>query len=381
MRERQIDGAQTHMRRHFIPVVLVIAMTFSFLICTDIAATASKSTPVPLLLTGVSGTPIAFVVSATSVDCASGRCLQLQRTSDNGTHFITLHLPPIFSARGSAIGNLGELDFANLLDGFARLDEANSINWYATTNGAESWHRVSVASGVSILQLVPTHHELYAVIAHCVKRYTCTDYRLARSALSATFWSTVAMPTQLFSEGFTLAAYGPNVWVNLQGPGSPLLFTSHDEGKAFSRSTASPLASVSGCSLTPMSPKAVWAECPTGMDVSFFHSSDGGSHWIGISRYSFGGTGGGAFDPVSGSLAYLNFGIFTSRAKDLYAITNSGHTMTAVGNLACTSTNYLVFSGATRGLTICQKNNSDSSFTYLLRTHDGGRSWTKVMLP
>ncbi len=318
MTARQMEGSLTHMRRYLIAGVLVIAVSFSFTIRTDIAATASQSTPVPLLLTGVTGTPIAFVVSAKSVDCASGRCLQLQRTSDNGAHFTKLHLPPISSARGSAIGNLGELVFANLLDGIASLDEANSIDWFATTNGAESWHRVSVDSGASILQLVPTHRELYAVIAHCVKRYTCTDYRLARSALSATSWATVAMPTQSFNEGFTLAAFGPNVWVNLQGPGSPLLFRSHDEGKTFSRSTASPLASVSGCYLTPMSSKAVWAECPTGMDVSFFHSSDGGSHWFGISRYSLGGTGGGAFDPVSSSLAYLNFGIFTSRVKDLY---------------------------------------------------------------
>ena len=376
-----MDGALTHMRQHLIAVVLVIATICSFLVHTDNAATASPSTPVPLLLTGVTGTPITFVVSAKSVDCASGGCLQLQRTSDNGDHFTTLHLPPISSARGSTVGNLSELIFNNSMDGFASLNVANSIVWYATTNGAETWHRVSVASGASILQLAPTHHELYAVIAHCVKKYTCTDYRMARSAVSASSWATVALPTQLFTEGFTLAAYGSNVWVNLQGPGSPLLFTSHDKGLTFSRSTASPLASVSGCNLTPMSPHAVWAECPTGMDVSFFYSSDAGAHWISISRYAYGGTGGGAFDPVSSSLAYLNFGTFTTRAKDLYIITNSGHTMTAVGNLACTSTNYLVFSDATRGMTICQKNSTVSSSTYLLRTSDGGRSWTKVILP
>jgi hypothetical protein len=376
-----VDGALTHTVRHLISAVLVIATISFFLVRTDIAATASHSTPVPLLLTGVTGTPLTFVVSAKGVNCASGRCLQLQRTSDNGAHFTTLHLPPISSARGSAVGNLGELVFTNLMDGFASLDRANSFNWYATTNGAESWHRVSVASGESILQLVPTHQELYAVIAHCVRKYTCTDYRLARSTVSATTWATVSLPTQLFREGFTLAAYGAVVWLNLQGAGSPLLFTSRDDGQTFSRSTASPLASVSGCVLTPMSPKAVWAECPTGMNVSFFHSSDAGARWISISRYAYGGTGGGAFDPVSRSLAYLNFGTFTTRAEDLYVITNSGHTMTAVGNLACNSTNYLVFSDASRGLTICQKNNSDSSFSYLLRTSDGGRSWTKVILP
>jgi hypothetical protein len=177
-----------------------------------------------------------------------------------------------------------------------------------------------------------------------------------------------------------LDVYDADVWANLQGPRLPLLFTSHNGGRTFTESSKPLLGSVSACNLTPMSPTAVWAECPTGMLVSFFYSSDAGVHWTSISRYEYAGTGGGAFDPVSSSLAYLNYGTFSGRAKDLYVITNSGHTMTAVGNLACSSTNYLVFSDATRGLTICQKNFTDSSSTYLLRTLDGGRSWTKVRL-
>jgi len=217
-------------------------------------------------------------------------------------------------------------------------------------------------------------------MAHCVKKYTCTDYRMARSAVSASTWASVALPTKLFKEGFTFAAYGSNVWLNLQSPGSPLLFTSHDEGRTFSHSTASPLASVSGCNLTPMSPHAVWAECPTGMEVSFSYSGDAGAHWISVSRYPYSGTGGGAFDPVSSSLAYLNFGTFTTRANDLYVITNSGHKMSAVGNLACTSTDEIDFSNATRGLAICQKNGTVPSTTYLLRTSDGGRRWTKISM-
>src|ERR1035437_4699471 len=97
------------------------------------------------------------------------------------------------------------------------------------------------------------------------------------------------------------------------------------------------------------------------MLVSFFYSDDAGVHWTSVSRYEYAGTGGGAFDPVSSSLAYLNFGPYTTRVKDLYAITNSGQKMTAVGNLACTSNNYLVFSDADHGLAICQKNGTVTS--------------------
>jgi len=372
-----MNGALDHTKRRLISAVLAIGIVGFFLVQT--VATASQSTPVPLLLTGVTGTPLAFVVSAKSVDCASWRCLQLQRTSDNGSSFTRLNLPPISSVKGN-LGNLGELIFANSTDGYASLSEANSFVWYATTDGGRTWHRESVAPGESILQLAPTHHELYAVIAKCVKQYTCSDYRIARSTLNAGTWTTEGLPAPLSKGDFALDVYDSNVWANLQGPRLPLLFTSHNEGRSFTESSKPLLGSVSACNLTPMSPTAVWAECPTGMLVSFFYSDDAGVEWTSISRYEYAGTGGGAFDPVSSSLAVLNFGTFTTRAKDLYVITNSGHSMTAVGNLACTSTNNLVFSNATHGLTICQKNGSAVSTTYLLRTSDGGRDWTKVSL-
>jgi hypothetical protein len=343
------------------------------------AATATRSEPIPLLLTGVKGTTLTFVVVAKSADCSSAGCFQLVRTHDNGATFTTLHLPPISSAPGSSLGNLSQMIFANSTDGYASLDVANSFDWYATTDGAESWQRLSAGPGESIIELVPTHTVLYAVIARCVKAYTCTNYRIAFKSLNGKRWTSESLPKPLSKGNFALAAYGSNVWINLQGPQNPLLFTSHDEGRTFSEQSASPLASVSACGVAPMSSTVLWAECPTGMLVSFFSSVDAGVHWIGVSRYEFSGTGGGTFDPVSSSLAYLNFGPFTTRAKDLYAITNSGHTMIAVGNLACTSTNYLEFHDATHGLVICQKNGFVTS-TQLLRTSNGGRNWTKVSL-
>jgi hypothetical protein len=374
-----MHGGLTHKRRHVVAVVLIVGTVY-FSVRTVDVATASPSTPVPLLLAGVTGTPLTYVVSAKSADCGSVACLQLQRTSDNGAHFATLHLPPISTVKRS-LENLGELIFPNSTDGYASLDVANSLVWYATTDGAQSWHRVTVAPGESILQLAPTHHALYAVIAQCVKPYTCNDYRIARSTLNATTWTTGALPTPLSKGDFALDVYDSNVWANLQGPRLPLLFTSHNGGRSFIESSKPLLGSVSACNLTPMSPSAVWAECPTGMLVSFFYSSDAGVHWTSISRYPYAGTGGGAFDPVSSSLAFLNFGPFTSRAKDLYVISNSGRTMTAVGNLACTTTNNLVFTNATDGLAICQKDSTSSSTTYLLRTSDGGREWSKESLP
>ena len=377
-------GALTHrsLRRLLIAVALLVAATGLATTAHVVnASNTSGPAPVPQLLTGIAGTPLTFVVSTKSVNCGGGPCLQLQRTSDSGAHFTTLHLPPISRAKGNPLGNLSQLIFANSTDGYASLNVTNSFAWYVTTDGARSWHRERAIHGETIVQIAPTHHELYAVIAHCVTKYTCTKYRIARSALTAKKWIVEALPAPLSKGAFALAAYDTNIWANFQGPRTPLLFVSHDEGRTFTQSSAALLASVSACYLTPMSPTALWAECPTGMLASFFYSGDAGVHWTSVSRYEYSGTGGGAFDPVSSSLAYLDFGPYTSRAKDLYSITGSSHKMTPTGNIACSSTNGLIFSDAKHGLAICEQNDTNASAsTYLIRTSNGGATWIKVSL-
>jgi len=367
--------------RLLITVILVGVTVLGATAHTANASSSSSSLPTPQLLTGVAGTPLTFVVSTKSVKCARGPCLQLQRTSDNGTHFTTLHLPPISRARGNPLGNLSQLIFANATVGYASLEVSNSFAWYVTTNGARSWRREGTVHGETIVQIAPTHHQLFAVIAHCVRKYACTSYRIARSPLTANKWIVETLPPPLSGGTFALAAYDTNIWANLQGPRSPLLFVSHDAAHTFTQSSAPLLASVSACNLTPMSSTALWAECPTGMLVSFFYSDDAGVHWTSVSRYEYSGTGGGAFDPVSSSLAYLDFGPYSSRAKDLYSITGSGHQMTPVGNIACSSTNGLIFSDAKNGLAICEQNGTNvPTSTYLLRSSDGGATWIKVSL-
>ena len=98
-----------------------------------------------------------------------------------------------------------------------------------------------------------------------MEKYTYTKYRIARSALTAKKWIVEALPAPLSKGAFALAAYDTNIWANFQGPRTPLLFVSHDEGQTFTQSSAALLASVCACYLTPMSPTALWAECPTGM--------------------------------------------------------------------------------------------------------------------
>jgi len=361
-----------------VTVLLVGATSLATSSAGNGATTGSASTV--QMLAGVAGTPLVYVVSKHTAGCTHEPCLQLLRTSDNGSHFTTLHLPPLAFVSKNPLGNLSELFFANSMDGYAFLNATYPSSLYVTVDGAASWHRESVAPGAVIVQFATAHHELYAVIAHCSKARVCSDYRIARSPLAANRWTIQNLPSVLNEHFFALAAYDAHVWENRQGPRTTLLYSSNDHGRTFTRLSAPLLASVSACELTSTSPTVLWAECPTGMSVSFFYSSDGGVHWTSVSRYEFAGTGGGAFDPVSSSLAYLDFGPFTSRAMDLYSISNSGHTMTPVGNLACRSVNGLVFSDAKHALAICDENYSLAS-TDLLQTSDGGATWSKVILP
>ncbi len=342
-------------------------------------ASADAATPQPVgpwLVTGVPGTTILYVVRTTSGTCSRGPCLQLERTTVSATRATARRLPPLAPAPGSVLGNLSQLVFANSLDGYAALSGLRSFEWYVTTNGAMSWRRVRFAPGVSLTQLVATGRELYGVVAHCARRYVCTDYRLARSSLDANQWTFSPLPAALAGGHFALAAYGANVWANFDGPNRPQLFVSRDGGRTFTEHAAPLLASVSACDLTPTSATVLWAECPTGMMVSFFYSQNAGSSWAGISRYAFAGTGGGAFDPVSSSLAYLDFGPFTTRPQDLYAIDGPRHTMRAVGNLRCTSADNLVFVDASHGVALCVQNTTSTTTTSLRRTTDGGATWT-----
>jgi photosystem II stability/assembly factor-like uncharacterized protein len=129
--------------------------------------------------------------------------------------------------------------------------------------------------------------------------------------------------------------------------------------------------------MTAMTTQAIWAECPTGMDVSFFYSGDAGATWNRIlPAHGFGGTGGGTFDPVSSTVAYIDYGD-SNGPKNLYRITNEGRTGTAVAKLRCNIDSGLVFTDARNGLVACDAKNTNAT-TYLMRTTDGGVTWTKI---
>lgn len=206
----------------------------------------------------------------------------------------------------------------------------------------------------------------------------CKHYRLARSALTASKWATSKLPAPSPDSGIRIGAFGPNVWVSEQSRMAALMFTSHDQGRTFTHSSARGLVSTNGCGLIATSWSTLWAQCPTGMMVSFPYSRDGGTHWTAVAGPEFAGPGGGAFDPVSSTLAYIGYGdVSPAGAKNLFRITNGGRTAAAEGRLKCSNLNCLIFTGVSDGLAACVQTATPAS-TVLMGTSDGGTAWKKV---
>jgi hypothetical protein len=383
----EMTRALTSLMRLLIVIVLAVAATS--LATTRTVNAAMNPAPVPLMLVRINETSTVYVVSTSSYfdpahpsACDPQDCYLLKRTTNNGASFTLLNLPPVSYQKNSIAGNLVNLEFANSLDGYALLREGVFLTLYVTLDGAASWHRQSIARGEQILALVADRNQLFALIAHCANNHTCTDLRQARSTPAARTWTVATLPRtfphSFYQNYFGIAAYGPNVWATIQGPKSPVVYTSHDQGRTFTVSLAPSLGSVTACSLTADSARALWAQCPTGMMVSFFHSGDAGVHWTNIDHRGYSGTGGGYFDPVSGSLAYLDYGqTGPSRPKNLFRITNAGRVSTPAGVLRCNDVFGLVFTDLHHGLAICSQGYTLAS-TDLLRTSDAGATWRRV---
>ena len=346
-----------------------------------LSSSGAPSVVVPELLAHVPGSRTMYLVDL--VGCEDVSCLRLFRTSVSTTSFPAVTLPPLSRVSGSLTGDLDRLVFATANVGYALVGTSFPWTMYKTVDGARTWQRVKIASGKSIVGLTVSAPSIYTVTALCSSiGDNCRDYQVNHSTLNAQGWTSTAMPhpskTQVGDGDFNpnVGAFGSNVWISEITHAGSTIFTSYDGGKTFAPIAANKLASVSGCAIMAASARSLWAECPTGMMVSFFHSSDGGATWSNISRYEFAGTGGGWFDPVSTTLGYLAYG----QQQPFDRITNAGATITNLDKLACakySSLTDLSFSDETHGLVLCSPDGTWAS-EQLLKTSDGGVHWIHV---
>ena len=360
-------------------VFLMSALPFG--VGSQSGATGESSLAQPQSLVRVNGSKTMYVLD--SVGCAKVLCLRLYRTSVNATSFTRVTVPPIGRVRSTPTGNLDRLLFPTVNVGFALVGEDDPRTLYGTEDGAKSWHKVSVGSGVSILGLTATKSSIIAVTAHCSKvGRRCHDYRVARSPLNPVKWTNTVLPHGKTIDGYlefdpNVAAYDGRVWLSEQPPGNGTIYYSSNGGVSFHEFAKAALSSVAGCALTATSPTNLWAECPTGMQVSFSHSDDAGKTWRPIPQQQFFGTGGGYFDPVNSDVAYLAYGA----TQPLVRITEAGQKATTIGTLTCSKVNSsidaLILTDETHGLAICL-GGGNANTAQLLRTRDGGATWSRV---
>jgi hypothetical protein len=322
------------------------------------------------------------VYAFASEGCDGANCSALYRTNVSGAPLTQVTLPPVTTSQSVA-----RVVFANPRDGYATVGNYFPSTLYATMNGARTWHKVMSGHDVSYV-VTASANEVLVSSVKCVPRSDdCGQYTVRRGSLEATHWVTLPVlwktgdrPNEDYY-GPSLAAYASTVWEqqtdSAQG-GGVYLWTSYNQGRTFVRAKKMfpQLVSVAGCSLYPISVTELWAQCPTGMQVSFWHSSNGGASWRSVSQSQFSGTGGGAFDPVNESVAYLDYGGVQVKGN-FVRLSDGGRVATTVSELKCTNAS-LLFTSANNGLAACEKN--DTSIQ-LERTTDGGSRWENVVLP
>jgi hypothetical protein len=336
----------------------------------------AASPPQPLLVAHVPGTSVLYVVG--SVTCSKAPCLRLYRTNVAASLFTPAALPPVGPAAGSVTGTLDDLVFATASVGFALIGTPGATRLYGTVDGARTWRRWTVTVPGVAESIATTAASVYLEVAYCAVTVPyCQNFRLASSPLTSDRWTSTRIPVSATSAAGSffgpVAAYGSNVWITETGSRAFIAHSS-DSGRHLSLIETPELLAVTGCRLTATSPIALWAQCSTGMLEGFWFSGNDAQAWTYVSTpRPVSGTGGGYFDPVSSTLAYLAGG---ASFDTLERITDAARTVTAVGRLACPDLLALVFVDVDHGLAAC----SAYTWSYLERTDDGGATWHRVAI-
>ncbi|MHB1906529.1 MAG: hypothetical protein ACYCRG_06465 [Acidimicrobiales bacterium] len=371
--------------RRAIAAALVLALG------AGVAAGAStRAGHFPVLVVGA-GPSADYVLVAEG--CPQVSCLVLDRFDPQRGRFTRVTRPPLTAVRDSPSGDLGRLVFASARLGVALVGPNGGPQAvYATRDGARRWRRVPLGAGERAIDVAAGGGALYVVTGHCreVSGFErCRDYRLAHTSGGAG-WSSVPVPTSVTVDPFPtstgpqlgpVAVFGPHVTIAQISVGyATPVRASGNAGRTWTtwRIHWPTLTSVDGCVLTPASATAIWAYCPTGMQVSLYRSGDGGRAWAAVHQQPLSGTGGGFFAPASPTTAYLDYGY---PRHVLYAVRAPGLRPIRVGPLPCASITSETFSDVSSGAVVCTGSSSPAAAPRLVVTQDQGLHWRVIAIP
>lgn len=303
-----------------------------------------------------------------------------------------MRAPTSTPLRYPGAGPIQFLVFANRVDGYAIENATSAVGGppggpiLATDNGGRSWHRFSFGPHLYVSDMAASESTFYVVLFRCTERLKggrttdCGDFRLARSAAGSKKWSSVPIPGNPLLSGFPvrLGVEGLAVWLSFQslsnGTSYPHLLESTGGAAPFADTPTPHLGGVTACGVTPMAGGAMWAECPTGLLISYLHREIG-QHFRPV--LTVGGTIGAAFDPVNAETAFAYLG---TDSRKLEETTNGGVDFVTVSQPPFYAAYQLLFVNQTDGFALgtVALSQRAAERPELLQTVDGGTSWTRV---
>jgi hypothetical protein len=312
-------------------------------------------------------------------ECGGHLCAQLWRAEDGGRRLTQLAAPFSMKEAGPGLTLLRwRLAFADVDDGYAVAPRSTGAPAAYTTDGGLSWHSFSAGPGTSLSAVVATAQGTYGLLeSRCSENAPVCRYRLGRSAPGSPEWSSVAVPGT-FEGDIDLSAQGDEVWLSYGQvePGEPYALESRDGVAPFTRLAEPDLVGENACALYPMTAEVLWAECGTGMTVSWSRSADGGHHFTTV--WDTPGTLGSVFDPLGPTVAYRYTGNVVREPVDaLQVTTDGGSRFTTVARLPFHYVTQLLFTDRQHGYVLGAEGTGDR--TVVLRTADGGRHWQTVI--
>lgn len=370
------------------PSLGVIVAAFALMTAATSAAGTSPAhaeqphttslTPIEILSTGTF--PSVYVLGTTG--CTQPSCLHLISTRINGLGDTPVTLSPLHHFRdGLGDTTLRSLGFADGGRGYALVGTTSTTSLYVTRNGAATWHKVPAMSGLTFQRITVTGEVLYATLAKCTSfDDNCVDVTIAKSQLWPIHWTALRLPS-IPNNGLNaglpeVSAVGTTVWLSEIENNAEFIWRSTNEGATFHETIEPELVSINGCALELVTPADAWAQCPTGMLVVFYYSSDGGAHWVNVPQRPYAGTSGGFFAPTWNSVAYVDYGESTN---NFYRVNMRDDVAVHVGELGCQITQTPVFV-TDQGLVVCTAEHGSTQSTALYSTSDGGALWHKVGL-
>ena len=303
----------------------------------------------------------------------------VEETTDAGQHFVTDTTPPALVAqaqpRGHDTTTISQIGFGDAKDGWTF-----GSTLFSTTDAGASWSAVNGISG-GVIDLVASNNTAWALVQTASSSGASSPAVSNQYALWSTSygtgaqaWSQVALPINLGSTTPSIVDQDGTVTLMASGPsrtGNKVHTLIGTAGKPFTDHTG-PCEQDLGGTLSN-SKKAIWAECPGGTQATLYVSKDAGATW----------TASAVNDPTKielergaaiGAIDDTTAVVFDAAAQRLSKI--SGTSVTATSATGVSDVTFLGFTTPAVGFAITV--GEDGTTTQLLRTADGGTSWSAV---